>query len=310
MFGTRTTREEYEELAKLSAKINLNDLKNSEIGKFVLCECREENATRLYIHRFDLVDDLFKKDGWWDTFTISNSPCKEKGYYLCEIQNFRLDRNGFLNMMVSPKHYIGIDADAESDAWDYFFTSGLFTRHYRSSSINRTRFNVEALHKLYEGDIHNIIATEKERLGDNYISAGSKITKFIMDKYINGEISLIDIEKALDEKSDLEKLADDLTTNVKHYGSDAKNKYVSNYPLLVKKLPVEEYGLCKGYYTTDATIRYLNRKDFEYAQLHLGNETDLLKRVEAVLRYWVDIKMKEKEEKKRKRKENKLKKDS
>lgn len=55
MFGTRTTKEEYEELAKLNAKINLNDLKDSEIGKFVLCECREENATRLYIHRFVML---------------------------------------------------------------------------------------------------------------------------------------------------------------------------------------------------------------------------------------------------------------
>lgn len=251
---------------------------------------------------------MLKKDGWWDTFTVSNSPCKEKGYYLCEIQSFRLDRNRFLNMIVSPKYYIGIDADADSDAWDYFFTSGLFTHHYRSSSINRTRFNVDSLHKLYRDDIHNIIATEKERHGDDYICADKKIAEFILKRFIAGDITLKDIEKALDEKDDLEKLADDLNLNLERYSTSEKNRYVEDYPLLVKKLPVEDRGILKGYYTVDCTMRYLKRKSYEYTHLNLGNETEPLRRVEAVLQYWVDIKMMEKEEKKKKRKENKLKK--
>lgn len=296
------TKEDYDEVAKLSAQMNLETLKTREIGMLILCEAKEEQTTRLYINQFSRVDNILMKDGWWNTFTISDSPCKEIGYYMCEIKNFRVDRNGFLNMIVTIRNYLGTEVDVDSDSWKYFFRSGLFTQRYSGRfSHTKTRFNVEALHELFKTEIDQIICKERERLDGDYICADSMIAKYFLDKYLNGEITLSEIDRALDEKTDLEKLADDLTFQVSRYGTTAKNKYAEKYPLLVKKLPCDT-GLFEGYYTTECTLRYLERKHYEYLKLKLGTEENLLNQVEAVLQYWVDVKKREKEERKKNRK--------
>ena len=124
-----------------------------------------------------------------------------------------------------------------------------------------------------------------------------------MEKFLAGDLTLADIDKALDEKDDLEKLADDLNLNLRRYGISDKNRYMTDYPLLVKKLPMED----QGYYTADCTMRYLKRKNDEYTHLNLGSETELLRRVERVLEYWEEKKVKDKEAKKLARKQRKAK---
>lgn len=300
----KMTKEEYDDYAKFYAEHHITSLKKDEVGNLVLCENREEKATRLYIHRFDAIDDAYKKGGWWDTFTVSRSVCDKKGFYLCEIEDFRIDRNGFLNMMVVPKYYLGTEIDVDSDAWDYFFGSGLFTYHYKSNyRYHRTRFNVDALYEMFKEDIVRIEKSKRECLGDQFVSSWREVACFIMEQYISGKITMEQIEQALNEKDDLEKLAEDLNSQLSHYGVSEKNKYAA-YPLLLKKLPTDE-GIFKGYYTTDCTMKYLDRKNCEYDHLKLGTESELLARVEAVLEYWVDIKAKEKEERKKKRKASK-----
>lgn len=303
----RISKEEYDDFAKTEAVFNIDRLKQCEIGRLVVCDAREVNTTRMYIHRLDSLDDVLKKDGWWDTFTISEKTCIETGYYLCRIKDFRIDRNGFLNMVVMPLHNLGTDIDMDSDAWKYFGSNGLFTNHYRAKGGYHTRYNVPALHQLFAEDIARIKRHEKERLGDNYICADKKIAEFIMEKFLAGDITLADIDTALDEKDDLEKLADDLNLNLKRFALGEKNGYAKDYPLLAKKLPQEDQGILKGYYTTDCTMRYLKRKNHEYTHLNLGNETELLKRVEAVLEYWEEKKAKEKEAKRLARKQRKAK---
>lgn len=303
----RISKEEYDDFAKTEAVFNIDRLKQCEIGRLVVCDARKENSTRMYIHRLSRIDDIFMKDGWWDTFTISEKPCRKTGYYLCRIKEFRIDRNGYLNMVVIPLHHLGTDIDMDSDAWKYFGNRGFFTNYYQSIGYYRTRYNVAALHNLFEEDIAKIEKNEKERLGDDYICADKEIAEFILEKFIAGDITLKDIDKALDEKDDLEKLADDLNLNLERYGTNEKNRYAEDYPLLVKKLPVEDHGILKGYYTADCTMRYLKRKSYEYTHLNLGSETELLRRVEAVLEYWAEKKSKEKEAKKIARKQRKAK---
>ena len=303
----RISKEEYDDFAKTEAVFNIDRLKQCEIGRLVVCDARKEYSTRMYIHRLSRIDDIFMKDGWWDTFTISEKPCRKTGYYLCRIKEFRIDRNGYLNMVVIPLHHLGTDIDMDSDAWKYFGNRGFFTNYYQSIGYYRTRYNVAALHNLFEEDIAKIEKNEKERLGDDYICADKEIAEFILEKFIAGDITLKDIDKALDEKDDLEKLADDLNLNLERYGTNEKNRYAEDYPLLVKKLPVEDHGILKGYYTADCTMRYLKRKSYEYTHLNLGSETELLRRVEAVLEYWAEKKSKEKEAKKIARKQRKAK---
>lgn len=299
----RISKEEYDDFAKTEAVFNIDRLKQCEIGRLVVCDAHEVNSTRMYIHRLSRIDDIFMKDGWWDTFTISEKACSDTGYYLCRIKEFRIDRNGYLNMVVIPLHYLGADIDMDSDAWKYFSNRGLLTNYYQSKGYYRTRYNIPALHQLFAEDITRIERHEKERLGDNYICADKKIAEFIMEKFLAGDLTLADIDKALDEKDDLEKLADDLNLNLRRYGISDKNRYTTDYPLLVKKLPMED----QGYYTADCTMRYLKRKNDEYTHLNLGSETELLRRVERVLEYWEEKKVKDKEAKKLARKQRKAK---
>lgn len=303
----RISKEEYDDFAKTEAAFNIDRLKQCEIGRLVVCDAREVNTTRMYIHRLSRIDDIFMKDGWWDTFTISEKPCRKTGYYLCRIKEFRIDRNGYLNMVVIPLHHLGADIDMDSDAWKYFGNRGLFTNYYHSKGYYRTRYNVAALYNLFANDIAKIEKNEKERLGDNYICADKKIAEFIMEKFLAGDITLADIDTALDEKDDLEKLTDDLNLNLERYGTSEKNRYTEDYPLLVKKIPLEDHGILKGYYTADCTMRYLKRKSYEYTHLNLGSETELLRRVEAVLEHWEEKKAKDKKAKKLARKQRKTK---
>ena len=175
----RISKEEYDDFAKTEAVFNIDRLKQCEIGRLVVCDARKENSTRMYIHRLSRIDDIFMKDGWWDTFTISEKPCRKTGYYLCRIKEFRIDRNGYLNMVVIPLHYLGTDIDMDSDAWKYFGNRGFFTNYYQSIGYYRTRYNVAALHNLFEEDIAKIEKNEKERLGDDYICADKEIAEFI-----------------------------------------------------------------------------------------------------------------------------------
>ncbi len=283
----------------LNEKIEWNafqkDLLNkTEIGKYILCESREEDSTRLFIHRFSVASNLVTKDGWWDTFTITKTPCK-KGMWICSIINFKIDRNGYLNVIVNPEKYLGETIDEDSAAWDYFFKTGLFSSEYFISG-RYYRFNVEHLRSLVDTEIQPLVLAEKACLGENYISSARLYDKYIFGKFMNDEFSLEYIANALDEKDSWEKLAEDLTKNI----SSGTDKY-AEYPLIVSKLPKNKWN----YYTTECTEEWLNRKFWEYDSLKLGEEKDVLNRVSAVLEYYEEKKRKEKEERKAKRKAKK-----
>lgn len=263
----------------------VNILSETEIGKFILCEAREDNTTRLFIHRFNKWVSAVTKNGWWDTFTISTKPCN-KGFYICSIQQFRIDRNEYLNCIVFPNRYLGNTIEEDSIAWDYLFRTGKFSKEYKSENW-RPRFNIGNLQKKYA-------VTFKE-------SGYTKIDCFIMDEFMHDKINLEDIASALEEKYDIEKLAEDI---IKH-----QQKYIKDYPLLIKKLPSEDkFGY--RYYNPSDVVYFLEDKRLEYNKLKLGEETNMLNRVEAVLKYWDDFykakKEREKAERKKKRDEKKL----
>jgi len=261
--------------------LQVDQLSKTEIGKFILCYAKEDNTTRLYIHQFNKVMSIITKEGWWDTFTLSRKSCM-KGFYLCRIGEFRLDKSGYLNLIVFPNKYLGETIDEDAAAWDYLNMSGKFTREYKSIQ-RRGRFNITNLERNF-----------KERFEE---SGYPTMESFIFSVFMGDEITLDEISTALEEKYDIEKLADDINKNIE--------KYAEKYPLLAKKLPKEDVF---GYtvYTTDCTVRYLKNKDLEYDEHKLGDETILLNRVEAVLQYWVDVHKAQKEKAKAERKAKKL----
>jgi hypothetical protein len=253
-------------------------LNKTEVNKFVLCEARDDNATRLFIHKFNKFSSSLTKDGWWDTFAISIQPCK-KGFYLCNIMKFKLDKNDYLNMIVKPSKFLGENIDEDSAAWEYLFYSGKFSKEYKGSQ-RRERFNTTNLYKLYNKSLEE--------------SEYDSIEIFIFDSFIIGYITLDDIANALNEKYEIEKLAEDINKNIE--------KYSEEYPLLIKKLPKEESPFGTLVYTTTCTIDFLNDNSYKYDQLKLGDEENILNRVEEVMKYWNNIHNAQKEERKKAKK--------
>lgn len=287
-------KKNFDDYSHFEAKYMLEEYEK-EIGKFVLCEAREENSTRLFLHRFNTWTSAVSKNGWWDTFTVSELSCEDVGLYLCRIKSFRVDRNNFLNMQVQPAKFLGTAINEDDVAWEYFYMGGCFSKRYFDIQP-RDRINTENLYSIYQEEVARIIENKRKVLGKNYLSANTEIANFFFTKFLCDEISIQELNLALEEKYDIEKLADDLTKNVSRFGQNEKNQYMKEFPLLVKKLPKNKIW---DFYDPKTTMEYLRRKDLEYDTLNIGEETNLLKRVEAVLLYWE----KQKEEKKRLKKE-------
>ena len=224
-----------------------------EIGKYVLCKARENGATRLFLHRFNTASTLVTKEGWWDTFTVSEKTCEKAGYYICKIVRFRVDRNGYMNMIVKPEKYLGETVDEDCIAWDYLFGTGLFSKQYAYSHA-KIRFNVSALESAYA-------------------PASSDKKTDILKMFLADEISLKDMEKFLDSPTSVERLALDLHRH--------PESYKEQYPFLVKKMPKDD-----SIYSVDTLVGFLERKDLEYDSLTLGDETDLFSRVNEVCKFW------------------------
>lgn len=268
-------------------------LNKTEKGKLVLCYSKNDGDTRIFVHRFSEYANATTKDGWWDTFTISTNPCK-KGFHICRINSFRIDRNGYLNNIVTSIGFIGENVDEESIAWDLFFSSGLFCSEYKTHHY-ALRYNSEYLFSLYKEQIEERISIQKQLFGDD-VSEWQERYLFFLFSFIEGKITLSEIEAALNEKDNIEKLADDLKDNIIYHHFD---KY-DEYPLIVSKISSNE-----DFRSYNAIEHWIRRKDIEYDTLKLGDETNILSRIEAVLEYWESEKKRKKEEKKAKRKEKK-----
>lgn len=257
-------------------------LSSEVIGKFILCEAREEKATRLFIHQFHSFASMLTKNGWWDTFTITKHECV-KGFYLCTIDEVRNDKDGYLNFVVTPKKYLGSTTHEDSIAWDYLFWTGKFADEYTNRYLKfKRRFNVLNLERTFAKGFEE--------------SGFQKIANYIFREFLGDRLSLEDIATALEEKYDIEKLAENIHANIA--------TYAENYPLFVKKIPHEQsYG--RDRYRTADTVDFLKRKSQEYDTLRLGEENGLLERVEAVHRYRAECKEKKNQERRDKRKQKK-----
>jgi hypothetical protein len=256
------------------------ELTKTEVGKFVLCEAKDDKTERLFIHRFNELNSIITKDGWWDTFTLSTKPC-ERGFYLAVIKEFRLDRNNYLNMVVWPVVSLGLEIDEECVAWDYFAMYGFLATEYKSRG-SRERFNLQ-----------NLIDTYTEvSANEGYQS----VDKFLFDHFLCGTISLEEISKALNEKYEIEKVSEDFMKNL--------DKYSSIYPLLVSKV-IKEVGTYSCSYAENFVKNLLESNEWDYNRLKLGDEKNLLVKSERLLEHWAEVHLdqkRKKTEEKRKKK--------
>jgi hypothetical protein len=66
----------------------------SKIGKYIICETKHDNDTRLFIHHFSKDETAIPKNGYKDIFTITNEKCP-KEFYLKKIDEVKTCRSGY-----------------------------------------------------------------------------------------------------------------------------------------------------------------------------------------------------------------------
>lgn len=288
------------------AEFEAGNLNKSELGLLLLCEARNDGDTRLFISQFSFLMDDFTKNGWWDTFTISKEPCK-KGFYLCTIEEFRIDRNGYLNVVVKPSRFLEtfIEENKESDAWDFLFRSNMFsTRYARRMSCGL--LNVDALIEKYEEEFKRSELYLNSKPDEIKFFSTSLFAKYLLEQYLINEITLEEIAIELKKPPYVETLAREILCVIRTNSSK-----FDEYPLLKKKFPTDKMFVTE-------LVDWLERKSMEFDTLRLGdgnspeyfvvkeqNKNELFERIETVLAYWEDKKALEKAAKKQKRLDSK-----
>lgn len=277
----------------------------NNVGKKLICECRGEEGnkpgTRLFIRNVtNILEDAYKKKGWWNTFTLSREKV-EKGLWLAEVVSYHLDRNGYLNLevkVIMPVNDIAF-RDLFSDNkstwnssawWLMMVASEAFLREYAFSShgiIHKPNFEeLKKRHPIFDG------LSEKE-IGEKALYL-----------YLNNEISIEEIEECLDTLNDWEKLISDVSSAVLR--GNTERLYGEKYPLFAKKVSHNvENG--DSIFKDHNTENYIRRQMNYYDELLKDGkikpiEGDILDIVEAALAYRKALKDAEKAERKRQKK--------
>ena len=279
----------------------------NNVGKKLICECRGEESkkpgTRLFIRNVtNIMVDAHKKEGWWNTFTISNEKV-EKGLWLAEVVGYRLDRNGYLNLEV--KTIIPVN----DIAFHVLFSEKKGT--WNSSAWWLMMVVSKAFLREYDFLAHGIIHKPNfEELIKRFPIFSGLTAKEIGEKtlymYLNNDITIEEIEECLDTPNDWEKLISNVTSAVLH--GNAERLYGDKYPLFAKKVShnVENGG---SYFTNLNTENYIRRQMYYYDELLKDGKIepvvgDVLDIVEVALIHRKSLKDAEKAEK-RKQKNNK-----
>lgn len=299
------------ELGMTSSEADL-EWKNYHLkGKYVVCGATEDNTTRLFIRlKTDPFTDISRREGWWNTFTVSKKSVS-KGLYICKIDRYRHDRNGYLNLIVEPitdiddlpiRTFFGSESGTwESPAmWLIMCASKAFLPDYEFDSVS---------FKLLYHQNPNINAL-KEKFPEVKDMNTEEIGKYFLNKYLNKDFDLKLIEDTLNTLTNFEELVRDIEKAI--IARQAERVYGNKYPLFAKKVTanVVEHDI---YIRYRAVEDYLERQMDYYDQLcHEGkiqpleeNADGVLERVEQALAYRQMLKDQEKAAKKAKRQANK-----
>ena len=268
-----------------------DNLNKTEKGKFVICQCKEKDSSRLFLHRLSFAHTNMTKEGWWDTFTISTKKCECIGFYLCEIKEFRLDKSGWLNLLVKPKCYLGEFLHEFSISWNFFMSSGLFCKEYVIPTKNMSRrLNVSNLLSHYKEKYDKYLENNK----DYYETYGTlqAPARFFLEMFMNYEIELEDMDILLEEKFDDEKIIEEIFSQFKK----GIGEYVEKYPLIYKRFVANDWMF------ESKLVDYINNAYYGIKKSsYTDNIVERMYFVEEQLNVYEEKKKKEKEEKKAKR---------
>lgn len=112
------------------------------IGNFIAVKCRHDGDTRVFIYNEGINDEL-SKDGWFNTFTISDEPMK-KGIWIVKFKEAVYDVNWHLNFHVHPRKFIGDTEERvfANKGWQYFADKNILNMVNTGLCVNSNEFAV------------------------------------------------------------------------------------------------------------------------------------------------------------------------
>lgn len=244
-----------------------------DVGKFLICESREDASTRLFIRNVtNEFDDSNKKEGWWNTFTVTDDPT-HKGLWLARAIEYRLDKNGFLNLKVKPILQINDvsfrtlfsfeskDGTWESSAWWLMMgQSDAFLSEYEFH---------------WYGCIHNPNIDELTKKFPELKGYDLKVIgKIILNKFLKRKVTIKEIEECLNKPCDWEVLIEDVFEAVAR--GNTKEIYGEKYPLFANKIMHNVGRNLFGCYISDVE-NYIRRQMDYYDEILREGKIDPIK---------------------------------
>lgn len=95
-------------------------------GKLLIATANNDGDTRMFVRSINFATDQRKKNGWWNTFTITMIP-RNAGTYICRISNVKADKDGYPIFVVVPVVQIDEHINCCPELMYLFGISGMFT---------------------------------------------------------------------------------------------------------------------------------------------------------------------------------------
>lgn len=274
------------------------------VGKYLICESREDDSTRLFIRNVThALVDAYKKEGWWNTFTVTKTKTP-KGLWLSKVIEYRLDRNGFLNLEVETimpvdnvKFHNLFSFKSDNGTWNgigwwlMMVKSNIFLKEYDFPIYSFHEPNYDAL---------------IERFPEASGLRQDEIGKVMLFKYLRNETTLEEIEECLNKHTDWEELVINVQKAVANHTLDILYGY--QYPIFAEKVSINV--IKDGMISITDVDSYLKRQLEYYNQLVNNQKIEpvdggWLNMIEAALQYRKSLNDIKKEMKKAARKEKK-----
>lgn len=272
--------------------------------KYIICESRNSGDTRLFIRTVtSILEDAHRKKGWWDTFTVTKDPTP-KGLWLAKIVEYKLDKNGYINLEVETilpiddvKFHRLFCFESTDGTWNSIAWWLMMVRS--NIFLNKYDFRMSSSHDPN----YKVLRSEFPELGD---VKPDEIGRIMLHKYLRNEVTLEKIEECLNTPSDWDQLVIDIQKAVAYDKVD--KLYGDKYPLFAKKVSNNVVGSSNVVYKHNIEW-YLKRQLMYYDELikdnkveAISDETAWLDMIETALKYRKSLKDAEKASKKLKKK--------
>ncbi len=269
-----------------------------QLGNLIIATANEDNTTRLFMRSLNPISDLQQKNGWWNTFTITRTPCVA-GDYICEIKEVRADKDGYPIFVVEPLTQVDEGLNRSNELMEVFYQSYLFTE---KGSHGIGIFNLN-----YLADKVNEIAPVAYGIGVGgyYEMHAAQAVRLFMD----GVITLEQITAWMNEPTDAEKEYAIFAEEVcRFFNSDLEAMVVASeisglmeptfFPLTAAK--VMKFKAERGYLYTDQKVDFVKNLLWKYEQAVKAGQVEAVEnrtiwhQIEAYLQFDKERKMAQK----------------